>query len=359
MKIGIMTFPNMTSYGCSMQMYGLYRAVELAGGSAEIINYQNNYMKSGGHTSSGKKKLKRLASKVLHSRTIRGFRNFENRMAKFPAAPVHEAERLPELAKRYGGVICGSDQVWNPYITDTDLSYFLNFCGPETNRIGYAPSFGISEFSEDFKKKIGPELKGFSSLSVREADGARMVAELTGREVATVLDPTFLIPRKEWEAVEKPHPLANGKYVLYFPVRPSAALLRYSRELAEKRGATLVVAESNYIRCLKNKDPKEKFALDITPEEWLNLFHHADCVVTNSFHGAAFAIHYHRDFYLDLSSRTNSRLNQLMEITGLQNRIIGDNAATWDAAIGWNDVEAKLAPEREKSLGYLRQAIGQ
>ena len=39
MKIGIMTFPNMTSYGCSMQMYGLYRAVELAGGSAEIINY--------------------------------------------------------------------------------------------------------------------------------------------------------------------------------------------------------------------------------------------------------------------------------------------------------------------------------
>ena len=43
MKIGIMTFPNMTSYGCSMQMYGLYRAVELAGGSAEIINYQNNY----------------------------------------------------------------------------------------------------------------------------------------------------------------------------------------------------------------------------------------------------------------------------------------------------------------------------
>ena len=357
MKIGIMTFPNMTSYGCSMQMYGLYRAVERAGGSAEIINYQNNYMKSGGHTSSGKKQLKRLASRILHARTFKGFRDFENRMAKFPAAPVHETAQLPALAKRYGGVICGSDQVWNPHITDTDLSYFLNFCGPETKRIGYAPSFGISEFSEAFKNKIGPELSQFSNLSVREADGAEMVAELTGRDVATVLDPTFLIPREEWEAVEKEHPLAKGRYVLYFPVRPSEALFRYSRELAKKRGATLVVAESNYARYLKNKDPQVKFALDISPEEWLNLFHHADCVVTNSFHGAAFAIHYQRDFYLDLSSKTNSRLNQLMSLCGLQNRVIGDEAAPWDEAIDYRDVEERLAPEREKSLRYLKQAI--
>ena len=359
MKIGIMTFPNMTSYGCSMQMYGLYRAVELAGGSAEIINYQNHYMKSGGHTSSGKKQLKRMASKVLHGRTVRGFRNFENRMAKFPTVPVHEAQQLPKIAEGYDGVICGSDQVWNPHITDTDLSYFLNFCSGETKRIGYAPSFGISEFSEEFKEKIAPELKEFASLSVRERDGAELVAALTGRDVATVLDPTFLIPRQEWEAVEKPHPLAKGKYVLYFPVRKSDALLRYSRELAKKRGATLVVAESNYLRWIKNKDPQVKFALDISPEEWLNLFHHADCVVTNSFHGAAFAIHYHRDFYLDLSSKTNSRLNQLMEICGLQNRVIGDDAAPWDERIDYGSVEARLAPEWESSLGYLKRAIGQ
>ena len=93
-------------------------------------------------------------------------------------------------------------------------------------------------------------------------------------------------------------------------------------EPAEKRGATLVVAECNYFRCLKNKDPRVNVALDI-------------------------------------SSRTNSRLNQLVEITDIQNRIIGDHSAHWDETVDYGKVEARLAPERESFLGYLKQAIGQ
>ena len=59
MKIGIMTFPNLTSYGCSMQMYGLYRAVERAGGSAEIINYWDMEQKLAPERESALRCLKR------------------------------------------------------------------------------------------------------------------------------------------------------------------------------------------------------------------------------------------------------------------------------------------------------------
>lgn len=363
MKIGIMTFPNTTSYGAALQMYGLYRAVERAGGEAEIVNYQNSFMKDKRHTSAVQKraglagKLRLHAANLLHTRQVLGFRSFEKKMRRFPERSVNNAARLPELEGRYDGIICGSDQVWNPHITDTDLSYFLSFCGSGTKRIAYAPSFGISEFSEPFTQKITPELRQFAHLSVREPDGARLVGELIGQEVPTVLDPTFLIPCEEWETLEEKHPLAKEKYVLYFPVRKSLSLLRFSRELAKKRNAKLVIAEGNFLRQLRNKDPNVQYALDLSPGEWLNLMHYADCVVTNSFHGAAFAIHYRKDFYLELSSKTNSRLEQLMDIAGLEDRVVRNGCAPWNVHIDYSEVEERIAPAREASLNYLNRAI--
>ena len=366
MKIGIMTFPNMTSYGCTLQMYALYRAVEQAGGEAEIINYRNEYMKARRHTSAANNrsglvgKLRLAAAKALHMRQIIGFRNFERKMKQYPPRVTSDKAKLRKAAKRYDGVICGSDQVWNPLIMNTDLSFFLNFCDAQTKRIAYAPSFGISEFSDDFTEKIRPELNQFSHLSAREEVGARYVETLVGKKVETVLDPTFLLCPEDWYRLEKKHPLASGNYVFCFPVRKSAALIGFARELAEKKDATLVVAEGNFLTQLRNRDPRIRYALDLSPEEWLSLVHHADCVVTNSFHGAAFSIHYQKDFFLEFSSaKANSRLEQLVDLCGLQGRVIRDGCDAWDAHICYADVQAHLADARQASLDYLKQSIWQ
>ena len=366
MKIGILTFPNMTSYGCTLQMYALYRAVEQTGAEAEIINYSNPYMKARRHTSAGRGRssvkgaLRLAATKALHLRQLLAFRNFERQMHQYPTKTTSEKSDLVQAAKRYEGVICGSDQVWNPLITNGDLSFFLDFCGPDTRRIAYAPSFGISEFSEEFTEKIRPELEKFDHLSVREEVGVRCVEALVKRNVETVLDPTFLIDGREWVSLEKKHPMAKGKYIFCFPVRKSEALVKFGRELAEKSGATLIVAEGNVLTQLRNRDPRVKYALDISPEEWLSLVHHADCVVTNSFHGAAFSIHYRKNFYLECSSpKANSRLEQLMELCGLQGRVIRPGCDVWDAVIDYSDVESRIAPVRQASMEYLKNAIWQ
>lgn len=364
MKIGIMTFPNMTSYGCTLQMYALYRAVEQTGAEAEIINYRNEYMGARRHTSAGRSRslakaaMRVAVAKLLHLRQIAAFRNFERRLSRYPAKVTAEKIVLQESSKRYDGVICGSDQVWNPLITDADLSFFLDFCGPDTKRIAYAPSFGISEFSGEFTEKIRPELEKFRHLSVREEVGVRYVESLVNHKVDTVLDPTFLIPKQDWIALEKAHPLAKGKYIFCFPVRKSAALIRFGRELAEKKNATLIVAQGNLLTQLYNKDTRIKYALDISPEEWLYLIHHADCVVTNSFHGAAFSIHYRKDFFLECSSaKANSRLEQLAAFCGLENRVIRDGCDGPEAHINYENVEARIAPARQASLDYLKQSV--
>jgi len=366
MKIGIMTFPNMTSYGCTLQMYALYRAAERFGAEAEIVNYRNEYMKARRHTTAGRGKsaiksaLRVTATKALHLRQILAFRSFERRMVRYPARVTSEKARLAEAAKRYDGIICGSDQVWNPLITDTDLSFFLDFCGPDTKRIAYAPSFGISEFSDEFTEMIRPELEKFHHLSVREEVGARYVESLVNKPTEIVLDPTFLLNREEWTELEKPHYMANERYVFCFPVRKSAALIQFGLELAKKKHAALVVVEGNFLTQLRNRNSGIKYALDISPEEWLYLMHHADCVVTNSFHGAAFAIHYQKDFFLECSSaKANSRLEQLAAFCGLESRVIRDGCDGPDTHIDYDNVEARIAPARQASLDYLKRSIFQ
>lgn len=364
MKIGIMTFPNSTSFGASLQMYALYRAVERLDVQAEIINYHNAYMKAERHTSAmqGNKKLKKIrlwAKHMLHFGQIQKFRRFERSMPCYPKRPICQKQKLRQLSDRYDGVICGSDQVWNPNITDTDMSFFLDFCGENTKRISYAPSFGITEFTEEFQNSIQKELHTFHALSVRETEGQQLLHRLMQKQVPVVLDPTFLLDKGDWTALEKPHAAAKEGYILYYTVRSSKSLLRFCLDLADKTHKKVVIVGGNFLRQLGNRDKRICYARDIGPEQWLYLMHHAQYVVTNSFHGTAFAIHYQKDFFLEYSSTTNSRLQQIIGAAKLENRVVGPNVASWDEKIDYTWVESSLEHIKTQSVSYLKEAIGQ
>ena len=362
MKLGILTFPNTTSYGAVLQMYALYRAAERLGGEPEIINYLNSYMKNQRHTAAMqcggmKRRVKLVAKNLMHARQLRGFRRFEKTLCKYPPRAIDQPEALKALADRYGGVICGSDQVWNPDITGNDSRYFLDFCGPNTRRIAYAPSFGIQEFSSEFKEQIRPQLRQFDALSARENPGKIVTEELTGRTVPLVLDPTFLLQQQDWEALEESHSAGKGGYILYYTVRRSDTLLKFCMEKARETGLKVVYIGGNAVKQLKNRDKGLCYAYDLSPGEFLYLVHHAKCVVTNSFHGTAFSIHYKKDFFLELSSLTNSRLEQIVETTGLQDRVVGPNCATMDTPVDYEPVYRRLEPEKALSERYLKEAI--
>lgn len=363
MKIGILTFPNSTSYGAVLQMYALYRAVEKLGHEAEIINYQNTYMKAEGHTQAIRragalhKKLRLWARRIVHVRQTLVFRRFEKKMAMHPEHPFSDPKKLAEISRRYQKVICGSDQVWNPGITQNDMSYFLDFCGEKTERVSYAPSFGIAEFSQDFQERIRRETEKFRHLSVREREGKQLLESLLGREIPLVLDPTFLLTKEEWTELEKKYPTAEEGYILYYTVFSSRRLFRFCLDLAEKSNKKVVIVGGNPLRQLRNKNAAVRYAWDLAPEEWLYLLHHASCVVTNSFHGTAFSIHYEKDFYLEYSSDTNSRLEQIVRISGLENRVVGADGDAAEEPIDYVTVNRRLAEMREQSLSYLKESL--
>lgn len=362
MKVGILTFPNSVSYGACLQMIALQNTVRRLGHQVEVINYHNPYMKAEKHTRKGRNPLKcalqRRVRLLLHRRLYAGFRRFERgQVAYYPARPFTDKHRLVALGRRYDAVICGSDQVWSPYITDSDRSYFLDFCGAETKRVAYAPSFGVVTFPEGFEEAIAPELNKFHALSAREEPGKELVERLTGRETPLVTDPTWLVDASEWEAMAQPHPAADGAYVLYFVVNQSRELLEQSKAFAKQKGIRLVVIGGNPLTARRNKDPMVTYATDVGPQQWLYLMRHARYVFTNSFHGTAFSVLFQRDVYLQVPGHNGSRLRQVMECLGMEEREIRAGQPLADGPVDYDRAQGAFDKLKEQSLAYLEHAL--
>ncbi len=362
MKVGILTFPNSVSYGACLQMIALQNTVRRMGHEVEIINYHNAFMKAEKHTDKGrnpfKRSLKRRVRLLLHRRLYTRFRRFEQQqVTRYPARSFSDKQKLIELGRRYDAVICGSDQVWSPYITDTDISYFLDFCGDTTKRVAYAPSFGVEHFPDGFEEQIAPELRRFHALSAREQSGKELVERLTGRETAIVTDPTWLVDAADWAAMAQPHPAAEGDYVLYFVVNQSPELLRRCRAFAKRHGLRVVVVGGNSFLAAKNKDATLSYAVDVGPEQWLYLVQNAQHVFTNSFHGTAFSVLFERDLYVEVPSHNGSRLRQVLEGFGMEHREVRSGEDLNETAVDHARAREVFARLKEQSLTYLQNAL--
>ena len=362
MKVGILTFPNSVSYGACLQMIALQNTVRDMGHEVEVINYHNPYMKAEKHTNKGrnpwKRAIKRQVRLLMHRRLYADFAQFERRqVTHYPARAFTDKKTLVTLGRRYGAVICGSDQVWNPVITGGDLSYFLDFCGDGTRRVAYAPSFGVETFPDGFVESLTPELTRFYALSAREQPGKELVERLTGRDTPLVTDPTWLVAPAEWESMATPHPAAAGEYVLYFVVNQSRELLERSKAFAKQKGLKLVVIGGNPITARKNTDPMVTYAPDVAPDQWLYLMRHARYVFTNSFHGTAFAVLFEREVYVQVPPHNGSRLRQVLTRLGMEHCEIRSGEELSDRGVDYAHARTVFAELKEDSLAYLKDAL--
>lgn len=361
MKVGILSFPHSYSHGATLQLYALYKVVEKLGYDTEVVNYNNIYLKKRLFEEDStklklKREAKRLLSGMIHIRRENGFRSFEKGMKHYPSVSISCPVQLKEISEHYDKIVCGSDQVWNPNITGYDLSYFLNFCMEDDKRVAYAPSFGVEQLTPEYAGKVAVELKKFHSLSVREQQGHTLIKQISGLNSEIVLDPTLLRTAEEWYVEETEVPEAKEEYIFYYTIHESISLRQFCNELSEKTGCRILAYGSNRLKKMIGKDPE--CMCDILPREWLYLIHHAKYIVTNSFHGTAFSINMRKNFYVEFSSKTNSRLENIVNTFCLQNRVIGGE--TMDGFMQNADYTATdkiLLQEYEKSIDYLRRAL--
>lgn len=94
--------------------------------------------------------------------------------------------------------IVGSDQVWAQILNNrNNRAFFLDFGKSETKRLAYAPSFVVNEYPTAYREDLKQLLKRFNAVSVREYSRVD-ICKSVGIEATKVLDPTFLLERKDY-----------------------------------------------------------------------------------------------------------------------------------------------------------------
>ena len=329
-KIGIITIESF-NLGNRLQNYALQEILERMDCQVETIRR----IRQPKGKDAIKKSVKNCIQTLMKSKGAK-FRDFDKLIHKSPF--YASADEAPaDLADKYDFFVAGSDQLWNPNYDFVGSVDCLAFAKPN-QKIAYAGSFGVSELTSAEKERYKKWFSNFKNISVREADGAEIIKELTGNDAPVVLDPTLMLSAEEWRKLEKiPPGLPDGDYILVYSVEGMSAEMQ---KAVQEAGRTCTVLD---IRA-KQKNGHE---WAVGPSEFLYLVDHAKALYTDSFHGTVFSILFHTRFRIFERDgiKMNSRTDTLLKETGLSD---SDSFA---------DADEKLNKLRKASAEFLNKSL--
>lgn len=126
------------------------------------------------------------------------------------------------------------------------------------------------------------------------------------------------------------------------------------KEIAEKEN--LKVVELRYNKRLFSKGHIQILSAGI--EDFLSLIYNARYVITNSFHGTIFSILFEKNFYTVKINGVNSRIENILNITELNNRCIENvSEINLKEKIDFKNAKDKIEKEREHSQEFLQNVL--
>ena len=263
------------------------------------------------------------------------------------------ADDLKGIEKEYDVFIVGSDQVWNPKITNNDANYFLDFLENDEKKYSYAASFGISKWEDSYMLDIKKLLKSFKLISVREKTAKNIIYSKLERKIFVNIDPVFLLTKDNWMNFVNKSITKQKEYILVYTVGNPKYVYEYAKNLSKKYNYEIL--NIRYKISLKNKSLNIGHTLyDIGPDEFVSLVANAKCIVTNSFHATAFSIIFNKDFYLELPDKLSSRIEDLCISLGIK---LDNNEIKEMINLDWKNINYRLENKRKESLEYIDKII--
>ncbi len=331
MNIKTLTTYNVYNYGASLQAYALMAYLSSLGNEVEIINYQPDYLtrkydykwvnpESSMSRLAATRILYRILKFVQRQTTMGRKRAFDQftrdwlRTTKCCYRSFDELAAAPPNADLY---IAGSDQIWNVfYEAGRDPAFYLEFV-QQGKRASYAASFSYLDIDEANMKRISNSLHKFTAISVRERQGLDLLTQM-GLNGTWVLDPVFLLPVEEWECLANIK-IPSDKYLLVYDFERNSALRDFARTYAQRKGLKIYSINDTYP--LPYADRNFNSA---GPREFVGLIRHCAAFVSNSFHGTAFSILFHKPMFVFCRHRhkVNSRMESLLGLFELEDCLI-------------------------------------
>lgn len=288
-----------------------------------------------------------LLSAPDKNKKLKAFYKFRER--KCDKSPKYNS--LNEVIKAdYTDIVCGSDQIWNPDITEgINPIYFGDILGVK-NKISYAASLGREKYNETDEISAANLIGKMDYVSVREAKSVEYIEKISGKKVSCVCDPVFLLEKSEYIKIAKPIKIKKP-YLLVYSVVGNDAMLNAALEFAKNKNLTVVEICQN-----KNRKHKHIQLSSAAPEEFLGAILNAEYVVTNSFHGTAFSIIFEKNFYVFDNKGRGSRITDLLTKAGLMDCLAQEKIQSKELA-DYNKVNKNLKTYIEQSKNFLLTAL--
>lgn len=333
MKIGVITWFKYENYGTVLQALAFQKYLKNKEVDVELINFElnNNEVKSKNIKIDI---LKRIVSKIICKYNKYKYKSlFENKSKKFKdiinkncrvSKVINNKNEYIKKCNEYDIIFFGSDQIWNPNWYHP--FYYANYNEIKTKLVSYAPSFGVSELTDNIEN-IKRAISRFSYISVREEEGKQIIKKLNGKEVPIVCDPTLLLSCEEWTKMEEKTVNNYNDYILCYMLSDNSNHWKAIKKLAKKEKKKLVIIPIGGVSYIQSK----YIVRDCSIGNFLYLIKNADYIVTDSFHGTVFSILYNKNFFTferhnpKNKMSQNSRIHNLLNIAGAEACLIKYN----------------------------------
>lgn len=366
MKYGIITHYDVHNHGALLQLNALIKVLKKVFGiDAKALQFDKNYDFMGREMKAKydisiksvgiyldylkEKGIACFAYNFIKKKTLDGFKRQEDLIGGYYTE-----------YKNLDGVIVGSDEVFALHTGPTPV--FFGHALPSGKVFAYGGCFGPTTINEVDKCHcrafISSGLKSMCGLGMRDQNSVHIGEVLTGIKPELVCDPVILYGYGE-ELKGKERPMSDKYMVIYSydnylnDSHEVEAIRAYARKNGWK-----VVSPGFYHKWADK-------SVNTDPIELLNWFQHAECVVTNTFHGCVMSIITGREMAIKLRKGTSShdnanKLYNLMQEYEITDRMIDDKMQMDEVfcrKVNWEATNLQIKERRAKSLGYLKRMI--
>lgn len=367
-KIAIMTFHRPLNYGAALQAVATYIIFEKTNFKPLLIDYRHPRIEKSRRVFDLDKKNSLYQNTKNIIKGILRFRTENNRKNRFDSFVLENSlmseacaddAQLVEATKNCDLLLVGSDLVWN-WDLDKDLNnaFFLTFYGKSDKlKCSYASSIGTNEIPEEYREKYKKYLQSFDYISVREKTAKNILEKISGKQIKVVLDPTLMVEEKEWEKLEKWVKVPE-KYVVCYILEFTPNVIEIIRKVEEYYQLPVIYFTRDNVYGAYGVS-MYKYG----PAEFLFILHHAEFILTNSFHGTVFAMLYNRNFATIPHSTRGSRMRDLLMELQMSERLIRDeqgfNSLVKNGInVDYSNFEGNLERLRKESMEYIESLRG-
>lgn len=281
---------------------------------------------------------------------------------------IKDKKELRELNNKCDLFLLGSDQMLHPnFILKFGEHTSLNWVYSYKPKVAYAASYGKDTFegSTEFKLAVGEMLRRFDHFSVREKSAVELSKREFNVDAVQVLDPVFMLNADEYLDFSNSGKIKfPEKYIGAYILDPNGYKSKILKDVASREDLPVLLVKDTYA------DQKRYVDCGLTPlenikvEDWVNNIANCEVFVTDSFHGACFAILFKKPvIILDNPLRGSTRISSLVDMFGLRKVLVDNTEYVLDdllcesRSIDWRKVHKKLRLEIKHSKTWLNEAL--